>query len=107
MAKADAGNYDKPMRLQEATETNTQGTVTAVWANVAEMWCSLTPLAGREYFLAQSVNSEVTHVVRTWWRADVTPTSKMRLTYDSRTFEILSVVDVDERHIEFEFRVKE
>ena len=107
--RKDAGNYDKFMLLQQASETNTRGTVTQTWAEIAEMDCSLWPLRGREYYDSQQVQADVTHVVRTWWRDDVTPTPKMRLYMpdEARTFEIRSVIDVDEAHEEFEFRVVE
>jgi len=107
---ADAGNYDKRMTLQTATETSTHGTMTKAWATLATMDCSLWPLSGVQYFTAQQVHARVTHIARTWYRSDITrpaPKMKMVLSEESRTFEIESVIDVDEAHEEFEFRLVE
>lgn len=73
------------------------------------MWCSLWPLQGREYYASQQIQADVTHIVHAWYRDDVTPKPKMRLYMpdEARTFEIQSAVDVDERHVEYEFRVVE
>jgi len=105
--RAHCGDYDKPMTLQSPTDTNTQGTVTQAWSAVAELWCSLEPLQGREYYDARMVQSQVTHIIRTWYRGDVSPTSKMRLVFGDRTFHVESVIDVGESHLQFEFRVVE
>ena len=106
----DAGNYDKRMVLQSATESNVKGTVTQTWATIATLDCSLWPIRGVEYYQAQQVSAKVTHLSRTWYRDDITrPAPKMRLVSndESRTFEIESVIDVDEAHMEFEFRLVE
>ena len=105
----DAGTYDKFMVLQKKTETNTRGTVSKAWGDVADMWCSLWPLQGREYYASQQIQADVTHMAHTGWRDDVTPTSEMRLWMpdEDRTFEIRSVIDVEERHAEWEFRLVE
>ena len=108
--KPDAGNYDKQMSLQSVTGTNDKGTVTGAWATIATMDCSLRPIRGREYYDAKQVSANVTHLSRTWYRDDIIrPTSAMRLVLDAenRTFQIESVIDVDEAHEEFEFRLVE
>lgn len=106
----DAGNYDKRMVLQEATETNDKGTVTNAWADIATLDCSLWPIRGREYYDAKQVSASVTHLSRTWYRDDITrpkPEMQLVLNDESRTFQIESVIDVDEAHEEFEFRLVE
>ena len=106
----DAGDYDKQMVLESATKTNVNGTVTKTWTPIATFDCSLRSARGREYYDAKQVGSNVTHLSRTWYRDDITrPTSEMRLVNndEGRTFEIESVIDVDEAHVEFEFRLVE
>jgi len=115
--KPDAGNYTKYMILEKDTETNVQGTITKTASEVAELWCSLWPLRGREFYDSKIVQADVTHLARTWWRDDISPTPAMRLVCpdekcasrptENRTFEIESVIDVDEEHEEFEFRLIE
>jgi SPP1 family predicted phage head-tail adaptor len=106
----DAGDYDKRMVLQSVTLTNDKGNVTETWTPVVTLDCSLWPIRGMEYYNAKQVAAKVTHLSRTWYRDDITrPTPAMRLVNndEGRTFEIESVVDVDEAHVEFEFRLVE
>jgi len=79
--------------------------VTAV--EVGKLWCSLRPISGREALIAAQTQSQTTHIVRTWYRTDITPDETMHLTLDSRRFDIESVQNVGEIREEFEFRVVE
>lgn len=108
----DAGNYDKRMRLQEPTVTTTPGVTTTDFDSPAtdlKIWCALKPIQGNERWWADQVQSQVTHRIYTWWRSDISPTPAWRLLKvdDSRVFQIESVIDVDEAHEEWEFRVVE
>lgn len=108
--KPDAGDYSKRMVLQSVTLTNNKGNVTETWATVATLDCSLWPVRGKEHYDAKQVGASVTHLSRTWYRDDITrPAPAMRLVDndENRTFEIESVIDVDEAHVEFEFRLVE
>lgn len=67
------------------------------WDDVATVWANVTPGASSERFLASAGQrvAEVTHTVRLRYRAGITP--KMRLAWETRVLEILSVVDPDGR----------
>ena len=107
--KPDAGEYDKFFLLKEQKETNTLGTVTHVPYTHAELWCSLRPKGGRVIYDSAIVKADVTHIARTWWRPDVTPTPTMYLYSEDtkRTFQISAVLNLDEADTEWEFHLCE
>lgn len=60
--------------------------------------CSIDPISGREYFSQQQVQGEVTHRIRLRYLAGVT--SALRVLYGTRVFDIVSVLNWEERNIE-------
>jgi len=70
------------------------------WSDVATVWASVQPLAGREYFQAQQIKADITLRIRMRYRSGIQPA--MRLLFESRVFEIQAVIDPDERHRELE-----
>lgn len=71
----------------------------------ATVWAEIKPLAGREFWAAQQVNSEMTGEIRIRYRSDIKPTMIVEL--GTRTFEILSIYDSMEKRQETILRVKE
>ena len=68
------------------------------WSTFATRSASVSPLKGRELFDAQQRYSEVTHKIVMRYLAGVLP--KMRVSFDSRFFDINAVLNIDERGIE-------
>ena len=62
---------------------------------LVERWASVEPLRGQELMNARQVQADVTHRVRVRKADGVTP--KMQVVFDNRTFEILSVLNIEER----------
>lgn len=86
----------KRVTLQTATETrDTDGSVIQTWSDTATVRAAVEPLVGREYWAAQQINAERTVRFRIRYRSGVTP--KMRVSYDSRVFDIKSAINVNER----------
>jgi len=81
------------------------GTVTTTWGTATVCWGSLEPLRGREWIESGMENSEISARFRMRYFAGVAPT--MRLSFGSRTFEIVAVLDAGERHRELELMLKE
>ena len=84
---------------QDASGFPTEGTATTYCTR----WASVHPLRGRERFEARQFEAEVD--VRFIVRYDsvtaaITP--KMQVSYNSKTYDIQSVFDVDEAHKEIE-----
>jgi len=101
----NAGKLRHKCWLKSPTHANSAGTVTTTWATAAVCWGSLEPLRGREWIQSGLENSEITARFRMRYVSGVAPT--MQLYYGSRTFEVVSVIDPDERHRELELMVKE
>lgn len=93
--------------IKEPTHTDAlgDGDTVATWGTVTVCWGALEPLKGREWIESGMENSEITAKFRMRYFASIDPT--MQLYFGSRTFEIVSVIDPDERRKELELMVKE
>lgn len=90
-----AGRLRHRVAIQSSVETNDHGSVTQAWTTQATRWADIRPASGREREVANQQNQETTHIVE-MRTPGIAVTSKMRLVYDSRTFEIESVRNPDE-----------
>jgi len=94
-----AGKLRHQIVIEQSTEArNSVGEVTASWATFATVRASVEPMQGRESFVASQDLAERTVRFRIRYLAGITP--KMRVSYDSRTFDIQSVVNREERNRE-------
>ena len=92
--------------IQEPTfEPDGYGGTTPSWGTVTVCWGALEPLKGREWIESGLENSEITAKFRMRYFAGIDPT--MQLYFGSRTFEIISVIDPEERHKELNLMLKE
>lgn len=71
------------------------GQPNGTWADTATVWAAVEPISGREYFNASGERAEVTHKIKL--RAGVTVAPKDRALFGTRTFNIRSVLDFEER----------
>jgi SPP1 family predicted phage head-tail adaptor len=76
-----------------------------VWTDVAEVWARVSPVSGKEFFASAQVNAEVTTKITMRYIKGITP--KMRVVFDSRSFDIVSVLDFEERGIELNLMCRE
>lgn len=67
------------------------------WTDVDTVWARIEPLSGREYFQARQEIAEVSVKVTVRYRNDIAPS--MRLRFEDRIFEVLSVINPEERCI--------
>lgn len=104
-----AGNLRHRVTIQQlvagSPNQNAGGEPEEAWSDVATVYGAIRPLKGREFLSAQQTSSEVTGVIDMRYRAGIT--SKMRCMFGERLFDIVSVVDPDERHIRLELSVRE
>lgn len=100
-----AGLFDKRIVIEKVTEVQDKGELTETWASFANRWASVTPLRGSERFDAQRVDAEIDHRFNMRYVSGVVP--KMRISYDSRLFDVKSVVNVEERNWETEILARE
>lgn len=75
------------------------------WTDIANVWASITPVSGKEYYAAQQINAEITTKITIRYIKDINP--KMRVVFKDRMFEILSVINSEERNIELNLMCKE
>lgn len=100
-----AGTLRHRITIQRKNEVRDSfGQAVETFANIATVWASIEPLSGRESFLAQQVNAEVTHRIRMrYYPLEAT----MRLKYQDRYFEIKTILDREERKRELEVLCQE
>jgi SPP1 family predicted phage head-tail adaptor len=92
-----AGKLGHRIELHSASETSDDyGDVLESWSSYATVWARVMPLQGRELLLAQQVNAELTHQVEIRYNSTVTTTHRVIL--GSRTLEIVSIINEDERN---------
>ena len=92
------GKLRHRVEIQSNTSTaDAMGQLIKAWTTVDTRYASIEPLTSRELIIAQQVNLEISHKVTLRYY----PASpKMRVKYGSRLFEILSVINKEERGLE-------
>ena len=80
------------------TTRDAVGGTAANWTTYAQRWSEVDPLGGSEGFRAEQFEAEVDHVFTMRWDTTTKAiTPNMRISYDSRLFDIQAVINVDER----------
>lgn len=93
----DPSSFNKRVTLQsEVLTPDAQGGSSKDWSDVATVWASVEPMAGKEAYTWGKLLEESTLVIKIRYRAGVVP--KMRLKYGTRYFDISSVIDEHEAH---------
>lgn len=104
-----AGALRHKIAIQEQTDTSDgMGGFSTSWSNVSGMGsvpAAIWPLKSDERIDAMKLEHEVTHRVRIRYRSGVT--TKMRISWDSRTFNIISILNPDEKNVMLEMLVME
>jgi SPP1 family predicted phage head-tail adaptor len=75
------------------------------WQDVDEVWAKVVPRAATEATEAKGQQTQTTYDVTMRYRPDVT--SKLRLVWQGRTLEIVSVIDVEARKRELSIEAVE
>ena len=98
----NAGKLRKLITIQQQSATNDEyGAQIISWSSFGiDRWADVEPLQGREYFAGQQFNSKVDTKFILRYVAGVTP--KMRILYNSLSYDIESVINVDERNRELQ-----
>ena len=101
-----AGDLDKRVTIQAPTETrDAGGAVVVTWVDVATVWAAIEPLRGRELIAAQAEASEVSGKIRLRYLSGIT--SKHRVVYGARIFDVVAPVNPKERGEALELYVRE
>lgn len=92
----EAGSLRNRVVIQSKSATQDAfGGETITWSTHATRWASIEPLTGREYLEARQEQAEINLRIRLRYLSTAQP--EWRVTWDSRTFEIVSVIHTDER----------
>lgn len=90
-----AGQHKKPIVIQKPVMTqDVYNQPIPSWETYLETWAMVKPMTGREYFLAQQISSEVMFKFTIRYHDGIT--TKMRILYNNRTFNIKSVLNLNE-----------
>lgn len=93
------GKLRYKITIENVIETiNDLGEVIERWNEFAKVWAEISPLRGREYWASKQTTSEITGKIRIRYLVDIT--SKMRVKFGERIFDIEAVLNTDERKIE-------
>ncbi|MFD0915868.1 phage head closure protein [Pseudahrensia aquimaris] len=92
----DPGQMNHRITLQAPLETpDGCGGVDVVWNDVAQVWAAFEPISVQRPEEAQQIEEYALHRVSVRFRTDVG--TGWRVILGERSFEILSVIDPDER----------
>jgi SPP1 family predicted phage head-tail adaptor len=100
------GKLRHRIAIERVAETqDSDGSVLESWSAYATAQASIEPISGREYFAAQTTQADVTHRISLRYLAGITP--KMRVKFEFRIFDILSVININERNRELQLMCRE
>ena len=68
------------------------------WVTLATVWAAALPKDGREFYRLSTMNSEITEAFKIRYRSTVIP--HMRLIHKGKTFDIIGVINTEERNRE-------
>lgn len=84
---------------------NEYGEASELWEDILNVRAGIYPISGKEFFAAETVNSEITHKVKIRYIEGIMP--NMRIKFNNRIFSIESVINFQERNIELQLLCKE
>jgi SPP1 family predicted phage head-tail adaptor len=101
------GDFNRRIAIQQRSSgtPDSFGQASQTWTDLLQCWARIEPLSGRELVLAQAQSAEVTHLVEIMYRPTVT--AAMRVVYQGRIFNVLSVIDPDMAHVTLELLCSE
>lgn len=104
-----AGDLKKRIKISQlvtgSPKTDDLGTPNTTWEELDTVWAAIEPLAGREFWAQQQVQSEITVRIRIRYRDDIIP--GMKAEYGSKTYMIQNVIDKEEQHRELQLMCSE
>lgn len=97
-----AGKLDRRITIQqESTFTRDSfGAKLSSWSDLATVWAEKRDLTARELFQAGQVYADVTTMFRIRYISGIDP--KMRVSFESRYYNIRSVIDPTDQHRELQ-----
>jgi len=101
-----ARNMKHRVTIQQFSETtNNYGEVETVWSDLFTIWASIQTVTGKEQFLSNQIYSTLSHKLRIRFIDGIT--TKHRIKFDDRYFNILAVFNIFEANKEIEILAEE
>mgnify|MGYP003152846792 CR=1 FL=1 len=101
-----AGQLRHRLSIQSVGSTlDDYGDLSNSWSTDASVWGSIETVGGTEKDISSELVGVVTHKMKVRYRSGITPNS--RILFDSRTFQIESVNNWQQRNIYLELLCKE
>lgn len=102
----DAGRLRHYIQVKRPTTTrNALGEPVQTFASVGGFQAEIKPTSARERLMNNSITTEVTHVITMRYAPDVS--EDCRIAFGDRTFEIVGIVNVEERNVELQILAAE
>lgn len=102
----ETGDLRNLVIIEQVFETqNASGDIVNAWQSFAEVWAAMKPLTGREYFSARQTAATITGRIRIRWLGGIT--TKMRVRFGQRLFDIQAVLNAEERGVYADLMVLE
>lgn len=104
--KSTASRLRHRLTLQEPVHTpDSGGGYISSWSDIAQLWAEILPVSGRERLFTGKVQAEATHRILIRYRSDVS--TSHRLVFESRIFNIRSIMNAHERNEMLELLAEE
>ena len=92
--------------IQESTEVSDgMGSFTTTWSDTLEAWAAIWPLTAKESLDAMKLELQISHKIRMRYRSEIT--AKDRIKFGIRIFNIVSLINFEERNIRLDFMALE
>jgi len=99
-----AGQLRHRITIERATLTqNAFGEQVQTWATLATVWARVEPITGKERYAAMQTQSDIDNRILVRYQSALTALAPNdRITWDSKTYDIRSVVNTEQRNIQLE-----
>jgi len=103
----NAGKLDKRITFQDFKLVKQDGMTQEVWEDFKTVYAMVRTISGREFYQAASVQNEYTKRFVIRYSAGKDINEDMRIKYKNRTFDIVSIINDNERDETLTIMVKE
>jgi SPP1 family predicted phage head-tail adaptor len=76
-----------------------------LWTTIGTPWACILPASGWEKLTSMKLETPITHTCYIRYRADITP--RDRIIHRGRTFNIRSIIDIEEKKLFLELKAEE
>lgn len=91
------GDLNRRVKIERAVRADDGGGGASIsWELEAEVWAAIWPRSADEVFVLERVAGRASHDIWIRYRAGIKP--EMRVRHGARIFDILGVIDVEDRH---------